>query len=642
MSNNEKTSKNNDYNASNITVLKGLEAVRKRPAMYIGGTDEAGLHHLIWEIVDNAIDEALAGYGTFAQVILNEDGSVTVRDNGRGIPVDIHPIEKVSALELAATVLHAGGKFDKNTYKVSSGLHGVGLSVVNALSEWCKIEVYKDGKIYRQEYKIGIPDYPVKEVGKTDQKGTQVTFKPDATIFNSVNFTYKTVASRLRQNAYLNGGVKFEIIDRRKGDEDYYAFLFKGGLRSYIKHLNAHLKSPQKNIFYTKRSQDEIEVEVALQYTDDIQTNEYAYANNVPNPDGGTHVSGLRMALTKSINSYIEEFGTEKEKEFKLTGEDVREGITAAISVKLSEPQFEGQTKGKLNNQEVTQAVRKVVEEDLKIFLKENPTDGKAIMAKVLLANKARTAAKAARDAVIRKSVFEGGGLPGKLADCSSKDPKNSEMMIVEGDSAGGSAKQGRDRHTQAVFPLKGKPLNVEKYRLDKVLANTELSDLIRALGCGIGQTIEIEKLRYHTIILMADADVDGNHINTLLLTLFFRYLRPVIEGGHVYISQPPLYKVIFSANDSLWVKDDAALDKLLKERKPVKAPSIQRFKGLGEMNPQQLWETTLDPKTRQLKRVFIEDAEEANRMFDVLMGEEVAPRRKFIEMYSEEAELDF
>ncbi|MEO6728553.1 MAG: DNA gyrase subunit B [Candidatus Dojkabacteria bacterium] len=633
---------NNDYNASNITVLKGLEAVRKRPAMYIGGTDEAGLHHLIWEIVDNAIDEALAGEADSAQVILNEDGSVTVQDNGRGIPVDIHPTEKVSALELAATILHAGGKFDKNTYKVSSGLHGVGLSVVNALSEWCKIEVYKGGKIYTQEYKIGIPDFKVKEIGKTTLSGTKVTFKPDASIFNTVVFNYKTVASRLRQNAYLNGGIKFEIIDRRKGDEDYYAFLFQGGLKSYIKHLNAHVKSPQKSIFYTKRTQDEIEVEVALQYTDDIQINEYAYANNVPNADGGTHVSGLRMALTKSINSYMDEFGTEKDKELKLTGEDVREGMTAAISVKLSEPQFEGQTKGKLNNQEVTQAVRKVVEEDLKVFLKENPLEAKAIMGKVMLANKARTAAKAARDAVIRKSVFEGGGLPGKLADCSSKDPKNSELLIVEGDSAGGSAKQGRDRHIQAVFPLKGKPLNVEKYRLDKVLANTELSDLIRALGCGIGQTIEIEKLRYHTIVLMADADVDGNHINTLLLTLFYRYLRPVIEGGHLYISQPPLFKVIFSANDFVWVKDDAAKEKLLKERKPTKPPVVQRFKGLGEMNPQQLWETTLDPKTRLMKRVFIEDAEEANRMFDVLMGEEVAPRRKFIEMYSEEAQLDY
>lgn len=642
MSDNFASKKTDDYNASNITVLKGLEAVRKRPAMYIGGTDEAGLHHLIWEIVDNAIDEALAGYGTFASVILNEDGSVTVQDNGRGIPVDIHPTEKVSALELAATVLHAGGKFDKNTYKVSSGLHGVGLSVVNALSEWCKIEVHKDGKVYKQSYKIGIPDGPVKEDGTTKEKGTKVTFKPDASIFSKVEFNYKTVSSRLRQNAYLNGGVKFEIIDRRRGDEDYYSFLFQGGLKSYVKHLNAHLKNSQKNIFYTKRSLDDVEVEVALQYTEDIQTNEYAYANNVPNADGGTHISGLRMALTKSINSYLEEFGTEKEKELKLSGDDAREGITAAISVKLGEPQFEGQTKGKLNNPEVTQIVRRVVEEDLKQFLKENPNDAKAILAKVILANKARTAAKAARDAVIRKSVFEGGGLPGKLADCSSKDPKISELMIVEGDSAGGSAKQGRDRNTQAVFPLRGKPINVEKYRLDKVLSNNEMADLIKALGCGIGDAVELDKLRYHTIILMADADVDGHHINTLLLTLFFRYLRPVIENGHVFISQPPLFKVIFGANDSVWVRDEGALEKLLKERKSAKAPSIQRFKGLGEMNPEQLWETTVNPESRILKKVFIEDAEEANKMFDVLMGEEVAPRRKFIEMNSDDAELDY
>lgn len=410
MPDNSVAQKKEEYNASNITVLKGLEAVRKRPAMYIGGTDEAGLHHLIWEIVDNAIDEALAGYANTVSVWLNKDGSVSVRDNGRGIPVDIHPTEKVSALELAATVLHAGGKFDKNSYKVSSGLHGVGLSVVNGLSEWCKIEVYKDGKKYMQEYKIGVPEYKVKEVGKTDESGTLVTFKPDPTIFKTTEFSYKTVSTRLRQNAYLNGGIKFEITDRRKGGEDYYAFLFQGGLKSYIKHLNGHLKNAQKNIFYTKRSLENVEVEVALQYTDDIQINEYAYANNVPNPDGGTHLSGLRMALTKSINSYLEEFGTEKDKELKLTGDDAREGVTAAISVKLPDPQFEGQTKGKLNNPEVTQIVRRVVEEDLKEFLKENPNDARAILGKVILANKARTAAKAARDAVIRKSVFEGGG----------------------------------------------------------------------------------------------------------------------------------------------------------------------------------------------------------------------------------------
>ncbi len=636
-----KNTQANDYDASHITVLKGLEAVRMRPAMYIGGTDEAGLHHLIWEIIDNAIDEALGGYADTVTVVLNKDGSVNVQDNGRGIPVGIHPIEKVSALELAATVLHAGGKFDKNSYKVSSGLHGVGLSVVNALSEWCKIEVYTNGKAYRQEYKIGVPDYSVKEIGKTDKKGTSVTFKPDASIFKTTEILYKTVVTRLRQNAYLNGGIKFEITDKRQSGENYFAFFFEGGLRSYIKHLNAHERPVQKEIFHTRRSLDNVEVEVALQYTDDVQANEYAFANNVPNPDGGTHLSGLRMAITKSVNNYLYEYGTEKEKEIKLSGEDAREGLTAAISVKLPEPQFEGQTKGKLNNPEITQIVRKVVEEDFKVFLSEHPADAKMILSKVLLSYKARTAAKAAREAVVRKSAFEGGGLPGKLADCSSKDPSVSELMIVEGDSAGGSAKQARHRDTQAIFPLRGKPINSEKYRIDKVLTNTEMADLVKALGCGIGETLDVNKLRYHTVILMADADVDGSHINTLLLTMFYRHLKPIVEKGHLYIAQPPLFKVIFSANDTVWVKDEEALEKLLKERKPIKPPTIQRFKGLGEMNPEQLWETTMDPKNRLLKKVIVEDAEEANKMFDILMGEEVAPRKKFIETHSDSAQLD-
>ena len=633
--------KQQDYNASNITVLKGLEAVRKRPAMYIGGTDEVGLHHLVWEIVDNGIDEALAGHANAISVSLNKDGSVTVFDNGRGIPVDIHPTEKISALEIAATVLHAGGKFDKDTYKVSSGLHGVGLSVVNALSEWCVIQVYKDGKAYEQKYKIGVPVAPVKEIGKTKLKGTKVTFKPDAEIFKETVFNYKTVITKLRQHAYLNGGVKFELTDSRENGDKYYAFLFEGGLRSYIHYLNRFEKTIHSNIFYTQRNSEDMDIEVALQYTDEIQANEYSFANNVFNIDGGTHLSGLRTAITKTINNYLNEYGTEKEKEFKLSGDDVREGLTAAISVRIGEAQFEGQTKGKLNNSEVTQVVRKVVEEDLRNFLIENPKDASAIMQRIVLAYKARSAAKAAREAVIRKGALEGGGLPGKLADCASKDPSLSELFIVEGDSAGGSAKQGRDRHTQAIFPYFGKPINSEKYRIDKVLANPSMGDLVRALGAGIGETFDISRLRYHKIVLMSDADVDGEHIRTLMLTLMFRHMRKILEKGYVYISQPPLYKIVFSANDSVWVKDDAEKDKILKQRKAVKAPSIQRFKGLGEMNPDQLWETTMNPQTRVLKRVIIEDAEEASRMFDVLMGEDVPPRKKFIEAYSQQAQLD-
>ncbi len=630
-----------EYNASNITVLKGLEAVRKRPAMYIGGTDIAGLHHMIGEIVDNGIDEALAGYADTVSVELNDDGSVTVFDNGRGIPVDIHPIEKVSALQLAATVLHAGGKFDKDTYKVSSGLHGVGLSVVNALSEWCKIEVYKKGEIHFQEYKIGIPIEDVKVIGKTDLKGSKITFKPDKEIFPVTEFNYKTVHSRLRQHAYLNGGVKFELSDKRGGGNHYYAFYFEGGLKSYVRHINRLHKPIHKEIFHTKGVEDDIEVEVAVQYSEDIQTREYPFANNILNIDGGTHITGFRLALTRTINSYISEYGTEKDKSLTVTGDDVREGLTVAIAVKVGEPQFEGQTKGKLNNPEVTNAVRKVVEAKFKSFLIENPKVSKAIMDRVLLASRARSAAKAAREAVVRKGAIEGGGLPGKLADCSSKIPSESELYIVEGDSAGGPAKQGRDRHVQAVFPLKGKPINAEKYRLDKLLKNLEMIDLVKALGGGIGESFDISKLRYHTVVLMADADVDGAHINTLMLTMFYRYLKPIIEKGYLYIAQPPLYKVYFSVNDTPWVKDDEELKKIIADRQPKKYPLIQRFKGLGEMNAEQLWETTMDPSKRILKKVIIDDAEEADRMFDILMGENVPPRKKFIQTYSQEADLD-
>ncbi len=630
-----------EYSASNIRVLKGLEAVRKRPAMYIGGTDNEGLHHMIWELVDNGIDEALAGYASEVSVTLEDDGSVTVSDNGRGIPVDIHPTEKISALEIAATVLHAGGKFDSDTYKVSSGLHGVGLSVVNALSKKCRIEVHKDGKLHVQEYEEGIPKGPVKEVGKSDRSGTVINFLPDDTIFETVEFKEKQIQDRLRQNAYLNGGVRFTYIDKDEKGDKFYGFYFEGGLKSYVRHINMHLKPIQDKIFYASEMVEDVDIEVSIQYTDDLQTREYAFANNVHNPEGGTHLSGLRSALTRTINSYINEFGNEKEKTLKLTGEDVREGLTAAISVKISDPQFEGQTKIKLNNTEVNGPVRQLVERQLKAFLIENPKEARAITGRVILANKARSAAKAARDAVVRKGALEGGGLPGKLADCSSKRPEESELYIVEGDSAGGPAKQGRNRHTQAIFPLRGKPINAEKYRLDKVLSNNEMADLIRALGTGVGPEMDVKKLRYHTIVLMADADVDGAHINTLMLTTFYRLLKPIIEAGHLYIAQPPLYKVTFSANDTVWVKDDAELQKLLKERAPKKSPTIQRFKGLGEMNADQLWETTMDPETRVLKKVIVEDMEEADKLFDVLMGNDVPPRKKYIQTYSQEAELD-
>lgn len=630
-----------EYSAANIRVLEGLEAVRVRPAMYIGGTDTEGLHHLIWEVSDNSIDEALAGYASAVSVVLNKDGSVTVRDDGRGIPVDIHPEKKVSALQITATVLHAGGKFDSDSYKVSSGLHGVGLSVVNALSETCMIEVFKDGKRYYQSYEKGIPLDEVKNEPSKEKQGTKVTFKPDPEIFPDTTLKLKKIKDRFRQHAYLNGGIKFEVIDNTKGDENYYGYYFEGGLRSYVKHINLHLKPIHRKVLHIKATEEDIDVEVAMQYADDLQSREFAFANNILNPEGGTHLSGLRMALTRAINNYVNEHGTEKEKSMKLTGDDVREGLTAAISVKVGDPQFEGQTKIKLNNTEVTQPVRRVVEQHLTTFLIENPKDAKAIIGRVILANKARTAAKAARDAVVRKGALEVGGLPGKLADCQTKDPAQSEIFIVEGDSAAGPAKQGRERRTQAVFPLRGKPINTEKYRLDRILANNEITDLIKALGTGIGETMDVSKLRYHTIVLMADADVDGEHITTLMLTFFFRHLRPIIEHGHLYIAMPPLYKVTFSANDQHWVKDDAELNKLIKAKNPTKQPLIQRFKGLGEMNPDQLSETTMDINTRNLKKVVIDDFEEADKVFDTLMGSEVPPRKKYIQAFSQEAELD-
>jgi DNA gyrase subunit B len=639
------------YDASKIVVLDQLDAVRKRPAMYIGDTSTYGLHHLVIEIVDNAIDEALAGYCDTIEITMNPDGSVSVKDNGRGIPVDKHKSGK-PALEVIMTTLHSGGKFDRKSYKVAGGLHGVGLAVVNALSGKASVEVHRDRKIYYQEYKKGKAISKLKSKGKTNQTGTTVTFKPDKEIFSEIKFNFKKLLKRFRQSAFLNAGLTIIINDNRKEEDRAKTeknlprnlkYHFEGGIKSYIRSLNRGEKSFNNKIFYIQGEHEAVLVEVALQYIDDLQETVLAFSNNIENPEGGTHLTGFRTAITKSLNDYLQKISTEKEKDIRLSGDDVREGLTAIISVKLPDPQYEGQTKIKLNNPEATGAVRKVVEENLKIFLEENPKDAKSIISKTLLSHKARKAAKAAREAVIRKGALEGGTLPGKLADCSSNDPKICELFVVEGDSAGGPAKQGRDRKTQAILPLFGKPINSEKYRIDKVLQNEKLKDLITALGCGVGETLNLEKLRYHKIIIMADADVDGAHIVTLYLTLFYRHLKPIIEKGYLYVAQPPLYKLEISKDEFYWIKDDEELDKITADLKQQKKEpkNMQRFKGLGEMNFDQLWETTMDPKNRTLKKVTIEDAEEANRTFDILMGVEVPPRKKFIQTNAKMAEVD-
>jgi len=638
------------YDASKIVVLDQLDAVRKRPAMYIGDTNSYGLHHMVIELVDNAIDEALAGYCDRIIIVLHKDGSVTIDDNGRGIPVDMHKSGK-PALEVIMTTLHSGGKFDQKSYKVAGGLHGVGLAVVNALSEKAKVEVHRDGSIYEQEYKQGKATTDLKKKGKTNRTGTIITFKSDTEIFSDTKFNLQRLLKKFRQSAFLNGGITILVKDERNQEdrtvkEKYlprsFTLYFEHGIKSYIRSLNKGEK-PLHKTFYTHQEIDNVDVEVALQYIDDTQENVFAFANNIHNVEGGTHLTGFRTALTKSLNDYLNSISTEKEKDVKLTGDDVREGLTAVISVKLADPQFEGQTKIKLNNPEATQAVRKIVEQQLKIYLEENPKDAKSLISRTILASKARKAAKAAREAVVRKGALEGSTLPGKLADCTTKDPTQSEIFIVEGDSAGGSAKQGRDRYTQAILPLFGKPINSEKYRIDKVLQNEKLKDLIIALGCGIGETLNLEKLRYHKIILMADADVDGAHIVTLYLTLFFRHLKPIIEKGYLYIAQPPLFNVEVSKDESYWVKDEAEHEKLLQElkMKGKKPKSIQRFKGLGEMNAEELGETTMNPDNRTIKKVTIEDAEEANKTFDILMGNDVQPRKKFIQANAKRAELD-
>lgn len=629
----EKAKKPSTYSAKDIQVLEGLEPVRKRPGMYIGTTGPEGLHHLVWEIVNNSIDEAMAGHAKNVQVELLKDGGVKVIDDGRGIPVDIHPKTKKSALETALCTLHAGGKFDGDSYKVSGGLHGVGVSVVNALSTYMKAEVNKDGGAYVQEYKRGAPQYNVKKVGTSKKNGTTITFYPDPEIFPKTDFDLKKILDYLRNQAYLTKSVRIDTVDYRGEVPSYYSFYFEGGLLSLLDYLLGNRDSLHTNPFYAQKEVDGIDVEVAFVYTDEVEAEELSFANNIYTPDGGTHLTGFRAALTRTLNDYARREGYLKESEENLTGDDVREGIVAAVSVKIREPQFEGQTKARLGNTEARAAVETAVSEALKEFLERYGADARKILEKNILAAKARKAAKAAKDTVLRKGAFEGLTLPGKLADCSSRKAEDSELFIVEGDSAGGSCKQGRDRRTQAVLPLKGKILNVEKARIDKMLLNKEIRSLVVALGTAISDQFDISKLRYHKIILMTDADVDGAHIRTLLLTLFYRYFPRIIEDGYLYIAQPPLYRVQ-KGKEFHYAFAEKERDVFVKQM-GTDGVTIQRYKGLGEMNPSQLWETTLDPVNRVLKQVNIADAVETDKMFDVLMGEAVEPRKNFIQAHA-------
>ena len=622
--------KQQEYGASQIQVLEGLEAVRKRPGMYIGSTGPRGLHHLVYEIVDNSIDEALQGYCDRIYVSLNEDGSVTVKDDGRGIPVETHPKTGKSTLETVLTVLHAGGKFGGGGYKVSGGLHGVGISVVNALSKWLVADVYRNGKIYRQTYEKGITTSALEVVGESHHTGTIINFMPDETIFDEIEFKYETLEHRLRELSFLNKGVKIVFEDKREGSERKKEFHYEGGLVEFVKYLNKTKTPIHDDIVHIDKKIGDSIVEIAMQYTDGYTENIYSFANNIDTHEGGTHLAGFKSALTKTVNDYAKRNKLIKENEGNLTGEDIREGLTAVISVKLPEPQFEGQTKTKLGNTYMRGNVDSVTVEELGAFLEENPTTARTIVDKGLRAQRAREAAKRARELTRRKSVLESTSLPGKLADCSEKDPSKSEIFLVEGDSAGGSAKQGRDRHTQAILPLRGKILNVEKSRLDRILSSDEIKNMITAFGCGIGNDFDLEKARYHKIVIMTDADVDGAHIRTLLLTFFFRYMRPLIENGYVYAAQPPLYKVKKQKKE-YYVYSDKELEALLEEigRTGVE---LQRYKGLGEMNAEQLWDTTMNPETRTLLQVTIEDAVMADQVFSMLMGDKVGPRKEFIE----------
>ncbi len=622
----------NNYDASQIQMLRGLEAVRENMGMYLGGKDAGALHHLVYEVVDNSVDESLAGYCDTIVIEMRTDGSIAVIDNGRGIPTDIHPVEKRSALEIALTELHAGGKFKGSQgYKVSGGLHGVGVSAVNAVSEWLRAEIRRDGKLWVQDYVLGTPKAPVKAVGTAEGTGTTIIFKPDATLFTTTDFNYRTLASRFREMAYLNKSLRFKLVDHIGGRE--VSYYFDGGIVSFVRHLTREKGPLMPQPFYVEKAVENVNVEIALQYSSDFNENLLAFANNIANPDGGTHVTGFRTALTRTINAYGRNKGLLKEGE-SLSGEDVREGLTAIISVKLFRPQFESQTKAKLATPEAKTAVETVLNEALAMYLDENPTEARRMIEKSLLASRARDAARKARDLVQRKGALEGFALPGKLADCSDKEPAHCEVFLVEGDSAGGSAKQGRDRRFQAILPLRGKILNVEKARLDKMLANNEVKALITALGTGIGETFDISRLRYHRILLMADADVDGSHIRTLLLTFFFRHMRDLITNGHLYIAQPPLFRVQHGKTYR-YVYDESARDEYIKGLPSGTKVSVQRFKGLGEMNPEQLWDTTLNPGNRMLLQVTIEDAMQADETFTMLMGDLVPPRKKFIQTHA-------
>jgi DNA gyrase subunit B len=651
---------NNDYSAKNINVLKGLEAVRKRPAMYIGDVSSRGLHHLINEVVDNSIDEALGGFNDRVIVTIKKDGSVSVEDHGRGIPVDMHPVEKRSALEVVMTVLHAGGKFDKNSYKVSGGLHGVGVSVVNALSEWLTAEVRRDNKIYFQEYHRGAPVEKVKQIGtyKGDQTGTTITFKPDGEIFKTTKFNFETVAERLRELAYLNKEVTMFLKDENDGQEETYRF--KGGLIDFVKYLDEQ-RTPLHKPVYIEGEKENTPVEISFEYSDSYSENIHTYVNNINTVEGGTHLVGFRTALTRTFNNYAYKNGLIKDNsKITLSGDDFREGLTAVISVKVMEPQFEGQTKTKLGNSEVKSIVETIVGEKLSEFLEENPSVGKKVIEKCMRAAEAREAARKAKELVRRKNALDSMHLPGKLADCSINDPEHCEIYIVEGDSAGGSAKQGRDRRFQAILPIKGKILNVEKAKLNKILENQEIQAMVAALGAGIGEDFDSSKSRYGKIILMTDADVDGSHIRTLLLTFFYRHMKDLITSGRVYIAQPPLYKVK-KGKEEQYAFDDEERDKILKQfRKDMKTKAgvvdedvevdeegqpkgvtISRYKGLGEMNPEQLWSTTMNPETRTVLQVSVESAAAADKIFETLMGDAVEPRRDFIEKHAKYANLD-